>query len=448
MSLWVEGKGYCVLLACSCLLTIFSLFQSAAAGVGFARVDGETYFLHSNSRPDNTLAIVAGPDLETSGQKIDTKLELEAYMYVNSPKSFTAESQNAYIASSRSFSERHQLTFGRRMYDWSVSDDAWKIGTWTPRFNWDPLNPEQVGNTGLFYTYESRSWRVLVFASGMAAPERGVPLNSNLTSPSGDWVSPFSQINLPALNNAQIPIKYNVAYPPLSKLILFPSAALQVKYGEKEGVWASAGYAFMPIHQANLLVEGTLPVQSLEVDVAIHPTVLMQHLITVEAGFKQKYWSSWVSATREIPIMKDHPLTWIQQPMGPAYLFSAGQNWEFLNSLKVSVSGLLVNEVLPDAGTSGNSLSLTLPSRFPYKQAVQAGLNWQANEKWNFGARWILDVANVSDLLSFDTGYRPFHKEDWFFGLGVDRVISGTKKGLVGQFEDNDRVRMRVAYAF
>ena len=450
----MERVGCRDLIASGSLITFLSCFQ-AEAGLGFARLDWETYYLHSNSRPDNTVALVFGPDLESTGPHFDYKFELENYVYVNSPKSFTPESQNAYIATSRQASSLHQGTFGRRIYDWSVADDFWKLGTWSPRFNWDPLNPETVGNTGLFYSYESKSWRFLLFGSYINAPERGVPLNSNLTSPSGDWVSPFSQVNLPALNNAQIPIKYKIVYPPLGDLIFRPSAAFQARYGEKHGAWASVGYAYMPIHQADLLVEGILPAQSLEVDVSIHPVILMQHLVSVETGIKEENWSLWGSATREIPILQHEPATWIQQPMGPSNIFSVGTSAKIDDRLSLSASGLLIEEALPPVDP-GNSLSLSLPSRFPYRKAIQVGLNLQANDRWNYQMRWIDDITNVSDLISFDVGYhpnpnpnpKPKPKGDWFIGLGTDVIFSAYKQGLIGQFNDNNRVRARVAYAF
>ena len=433
------------LLAISSLIVLLPSFH-AEADLGFARLDSESYYLNSNARPDNTVALVFGPDLQTTGGKLTAKFELEGYLYVNDPASFTVESQNAYVASSPELSSRHQLTLGRRMYDWSVSDDIWKMGTWTPRFNWDPLNPEQVGNTGAFYTYESKSWRLLTFVSGIAIPERGVPLNSNLTSPSGDWVSPFSQINLPALNNAQVPIQYNIAYPPIGNLVFFPSAALQIKHGEKYGSWVSAEYGYMPIHQPDLLVEGLLPAQSRQLDVTIHPVILMQHLITLETGYKEKNWSFWGSVEREIPILQNQPETWIQQPMGPATLLSAGSSWEAVNGFTISASALSVSEILPAQALSDN-LSLNLPSRFPYSAAVQVGLDWKANERWSYRTLWIDDIANISDIVSLDLSYRPSYKSAWFVGLGTDFITSSTGQGLIGQFEGNDRMRMRLAYA-
>jgi hypothetical protein len=429
--------------------SLIVLFSSsfAKADIGFARLDDESYFLSSGSRPDNTLALIFGPDLSTSGSYFNAKFELEGYLFVNDPSSFTVESQNAYVSTNSGFSLHHQFTLGRRMYDWSVEDDVWKMGTWTPRFNWDPLNPEQVGNTGLFYTYESQLWRFLAFGSYVAVPERGVPLNSNLTSPSGDWVSPFNQVNLPALNNANIPIQYNVQYPPTSQLIFHPSAALQLKYGDKMGLWLSGQYAYMPIHQADSLIDGTIPAQNQQLNVAIHPEILMQHLAGVETGYKEKTWSVWGSYTREVPLQDlVYPSTWIQQQMGPANIYSVGGSWEFIDNLVLSTSYLYVDEYLPDSDVP-NNLSLNLPSRFPYRKATQISTKWQADERWDYRALWIDDIANVSQIFSLDAGYRPSMQSNWFMGVGTDLITSSTGVGLIGQFQGNDRLRLRLAYA-
>jgi hypothetical protein len=441
---YMEGMSGNKVLVSFSLIALFST-SYARGDYGFARLDDESYYLKSQTRPDNTLALVLGPDLQGSGDLFTAKFELEGYLYVNDPSSFTIESQNAYVATNSS--SLHQITLGRRIYDWSVADDVWKMGTWTPRFNWDPLNPEQIGNTGLFYTYQSKLWRILAFGSYVSVPERGVPLNSNLTSPSGDWVSPFNQVNLPALNNADIPIQYSLDYPATSQLIFYPSGALQVKFGENEGFWAQAGYAYMPIHQADLLIEGTLPAQAQQLDVTIHPMILMQHLITAETGLKQERWSLWASATREIPILNlVEPATWIQQPMGPASIFSGGVSWEALNNFVVSSSYLSVDEDIPSSAVPGN-LSLNLPSRFPYSKAFQFGLDWHLDDRFNYRTLWIDDIANSSTILSLDLGYTPEKKSDWFFGVGTDLITSSTGQGLIGQFEGNDRLRLRLAYA-
>jgi hypothetical protein len=438
-------SGCKVLVGFSLIVLLSSL--RANADLGFARLDDESYYLKSNSRPSNTLAFIFGPDLETTGSMFSAKFELEGYLFVNDPSSFTVESQNAYISTNSGFNPHHQFTLGRRIYDWSVEDDVWKMGTWTPRFNWDPLNPEQIGNTGLFYTYESQLWRVLVFGSYVSVPERGVPLNSNLTSPSGDWASPFSQVNLPALNNANIPIQYNVQYPPTSQLIFYPSAAAQIKYGDKMGLWTSFQYGYMPIHQADLLIDGTLPAQDQQLNVAIHPEILMQHLGAIETGYHEKTWSVWGSATREVPVLNlVYPSTWIQQPMGPANIFSGGGSWEALDNFVVSAAYLDVNEQIPNSGVPG-SLSLNLPSRFPYSKATQISLKWQADERWDYRVLWIDDIANVSQIFSLDAGYKPSMKSNWFMGVGTDLIKSSTGTGLIGQFEGNDRLRLRLAYA-
>jgi hypothetical protein len=202
----------------------------------------------------------------------------------------------------------------------------------------------------------------------------------------------------------------------------------------------------MPIHQAILLIEGVLPAQSLQLDVTIHPVILMQHMITAETGYHQRSWSLWASASREVPILpKNEPSNWIEQAMGPANIFSGGATLETFHNFSLGASFLYINENLT-SNVPGN-LSLNLPSRFPYHEAGQFRINWQPGEKWGFQALWIDDISEASQIYTFDTSYRPSAGSRWFVGVGTDVIASQTNQGLIGQFSGNDRVRLRLNYA-
>lgn len=432
------------------LLLLAAFTGPETQGAGFLQLDSSGFLRRASDRADSSTTLRVGPDAEAEGRLFAGKLDVEGIAFLSDRSSFTVEAANAYVATSRKLMPHHQLTLGRRWYDWSFADEHWNLGLWTPRFLWDPLRPQPLGLSGLFYSYHSAVWRLLAFASPFSAPERGYPVRveqGRLTSASPDHIEPYNRL---LLMNQEVPIHYTLQYPPMNDLLFRPGAGVSARYGHREGIFLSGVYGVMPMHQVDLAVEPGLNPQSFVLETTIHPRALLHHLLTGEAGYRSERWSAWASVTGESPLPKSAPEKWMIQPMGPAVIGSAGAEVRTERGFAASASVLAIQETKP-AQTKKNQIPLNLPSRFAYRRALQAGARWEGRSYIGYAFKWTYDQPNQSSLVALDLTYRPrpaLASGGWALGLGADFFATATGKGQIGQYEGNDRVRAKVAYAF
>jgi hypothetical protein len=439
-------------------LIVSNVISPAAHAAGYVRFDASSFFLSADNQPTTVTTLLLGPEMSTEGKWISAAMDIKGVAFVSDVSSFTVEAGNLYVATSPQWMPHHQITIGRRIYDWNVMEDQWGLGLWSARFLWNPLAPERIGMTGAFYSYESAKWRFLAFGTPISPPERSFPIrdqNGQLLADSRDYVPPYQQL---LLMNQVIPINYSIQYPPLSQLLVRPGGGVQVRYGGSDGPWASGSYGLMPMHEVQMGIQAAYdPVQA-QVDAVVHPITLFHHLATFETGYRGRAWSLWASVTGESPIQPQIPASWQLAPMGPALLSSAGGSMRLDEYFTFSTSLLKVNEDLPPLAPG--QIPLNLPSRFQYTEAVQAEGKWTGIPQLTADLHYVYDLANLSTLLSFDLLYQPTVKRSsilrsmfggygaWAFGVGTDIISTQTDTGYIGQYYGNDRIRGRISYAF
>jgi hypothetical protein len=427
---------------------------------GLLKADWNGFLRRSADRSDSTLTLSAGPRLFNTNPLVEWKLEVDAIVQVSDTKNLavdrsalTLESTNTYLATSKELWSKHQLTFGRRVYDWSKFDDVWRFGTVSPRFIWDPTRPQTIGLTGAFYTYQSHHWRVLGYASPLSIPERGYPLRNEdgkLLS-SNPFYNPFYDQAVIAKRN--IPVRYTIDYPPTKELIFNPGAVLSVRHTTEEdgsGLWAQGLYGYLPVHQANLAVAPQYVLQQDVIDVRIHPEIQRHHLLSFEAGYSGSEYSVWVSQTAEKPTSRDVPSNWIATDSGRALISAVGGEVSLHPLWKLSASFIYVDEENP-VYVEQPEFTVDIPGRFMFHRAAKAALAYQASDRMSFTLGFLDDLEKESQLMSFDILYHAkIIQTDsaLTLNLGSDFFASATGKGYIGQYKGNDRFRGAVSYAF
>ncbi len=450
---------YTHIIGCAIVGALSINFMGDAFAAGLLKVESDGFLRTSEDRPNSSYILTVGPEFKSQGNKLEGEVDVKAMTYLKSANAFTLESKNMYVSTSRKLWEKNQITVGRRQYDWSRFDDEWTFGLWTPRFNWDPLHPEQVGLTGAFYEHNSSVWRVLAYVSPISIPERSYPVrnvNGKIYSDS-PYAIPMPE-KIMMINNKSVDIYYNIHNPNYKSALFRGAGALNLRYGRENGMWASAGYGIMPVHQVDLAIEASLnlnaPTPRMETD--IYPRFPMHHMLTTEAGYKGKNWQAWSSISGEQPLSLDTMPNWISNSTGPALISAAGGELNWQNSLSIYSSYLFVLE--DNRGLTGpssvGSISLDLPSRFPYRRAWIIGGDWDRGSPTTYSVKWTHDAEFVSSLISTDIKYRPrwspkiYAYERWTFVLGADFIASSTSRGTIGKYRGDDRVRGGVAYAF
>ena len=444
-------------------LSIASLLSSRPAwALGEVTLDSSGFLRESGQRPNTSSFLIFGPKLESSGKYIESSVDLKAYFYLPQSKSLTAEAKNLYAATSRSLVPGHQVSLGRRIYEWSTADDAWNLGLWQPRFLWDPLRPVQVGLFGAFYTFETSEFRLLAFATPMSIPERGnnqYQENGQINQ-FGPWWNPLpNQVEMAmGSKTSVVPINYTINMPTIKDSLFRPGAAVHARFGGRTRFWGSLAYGVLPVHQIDMAVDVGLKTGSdssnSKVLASIYPRFLVHQLLTAETGYRGKFWSVYGSVTGESPIgaSRSIPGDGLYTPVGPSLISSFGGSLTWREGLKVSASILSIVEK-PGTRSAMADIDIALPGRFAFTRATQVQASWQNRTDFSYNVGWTYDMAKDSGLVSSNVFYRPgfSHRPDdatVTFGLGADFISSSTGKGWIGQYVGNDRLRGSVAYAF
>ncbi len=424
------------------LLSAVSLPEALANGV--ILLDTSSFLRSSSQRPTNSSSLRLGTQLESQRSDFATRADLRVDLATSSLSSITFEAKELYLKYQLS-SSNHELWIGRKLERWSEADEYWKLGLWSPRYSWDPLHPEQVGSTGLGYNYQHSLLHARAAVSPISIPERGAQLSSEdgrLTSTSPLWVPPYEAVRI---QNQQLAMHYQLALPSTSELLLNPSLSGSFRLGGDLPSWASLGYAYQPMSQADIAVESRIQLPDTRTLYAtLHPQFPYHHLASIEAGHGIGRAKFWGSLTREIPVRGSIPESWMRSPIGPAWLASVGGEYAFARKAHFAASYLRVIE--HSQGGPTPDFELNLPSRFLVKNGVKLTGETPLSDRIHANVGLIIDFEEEASLCSVDVRYR--HPAHWQVGLGADLISSPDQNGARGQFRGNDSIRWTRAYVF
>lgn len=432
----------------ACGLSAGSTALAGTGGNTALDLRSTSYLRESADRLTNGASIRIKSDWERSGKYFDAAVKVQGRAFLHDSRSFTPEASDLFVATSPNLSHLHSITLGRRTLSWSVADDAWSLGTWSPRFNWDPLHPETVGLTGATYQYQSRLVRLRIFGSLLAIPERGSPLhseNGKLVYSNPDAAVPYESVSV---MNQQVPIRYTIHMPALDQLLYHGSLLAQLGFGESgRGAWASITAGFKPMNAADITADAALklsPDQYVSAD--LYPRAVMHELATFEAGWSSERTKLWGSLTRELP--RDHaaPAGRTGAPMGAATLGSMGADVAMGSRLRITGSALLISE--EPSLDSGAAVQISIPGRYRFKRAARIAMNWRSHARLDYLASWTRDFASAGYHASIEARYAYSLVRPVTLGLGAEFFGEAPAASFYGPYYGNDRVMGTVSYAF
>ena len=427
-------------------LAIFSLSVGVAQAQTTVGIDSSSFLRSSRDRGTSSSTLLLDFNYGTTGEKIDTKFEASMRTLLEAPESIGGEAHEAYIATSSKWTGHNRVAIGRMKLDWSAADDLWRMGVWSPRYQWDPLRPETVGMFGAFYTFQTPAWKVAVYGTPISIPERGYPMLSEGGTVRGQspfW-SPLPQ-RVRVLGDQVADIRYSLEYPPMERILFRPALAMRVRAGRSEGFWGSFAAGTLPIHPADLAVETALNPQDFVVNAKIRPRFIQHRIGTVEGGYTAEDFSVFASLTRDWPEEISTPSSWVYKPIGPSWMGVAGVTVNWLSGVKFSLSHLRIME--SPVGISQPDISVAVPERYFATKAWKFGLQWSPNRALKLLGSYTDDLGTRNGHLSADLIWaQPGAR--WSVGLGTDVIFSETDQGWLGQLRGNDRMRGRISYAF
>lgn len=433
--------------------------QESKTKIGFT---SESYITPDpNSDVNKNQVVDVSYDGRWSNEKSNSGVSARAAVGVNKPSLYQIygipEAYQTYKLSSE-----NEFTFGRKLEQWSVADQTWQLGVWQPRLRWNYLLPEQQGLTGLFFDHSQEEFGFEVFGSYLYLPDQSAKYdieNGNFKSASQYFKFPASST---ALFGQNTPVKYSVDMPSYSKLLLQPQVAAKVRMGPKDGLHSNVGYAYKPMNQIMMSVDGYLDLNSYNAMVNVYPRVQHHHVGTLEGIYCTKEVNVWGSVTREWPVADTTPSTWTSQQASQATIASIGSDFIafklFTHNTRMGLSYLKrVGGDADDKGPFANQGNSLFASRYPFKEAMLWNLHMPLPGKignrisWN--SKVLYEMTNQSSAIIGMLKYSI--DRNWSATIGgellsakVDVPSNGVNSDMISQNRANDRVYGGMTYAF
>lgn len=432
------------------LLVPIKLFAGETNGsVGVETVD----YLNLTSTDKSSLFPSLNLNFETSasGSTFEGKIQVNSKFSLDNNYYNYIEAPEIYAGTSSALLPTTKISLGRKIVHWSLLDERWGLGLWQPRFRWDYLSPEQVGLTGVFFTVDLPAFQLAFFGTPGFIPERGVPFDASLHSQSPWWVSPPSEMNI---FHEATPTQYHLNIPPVKNILLNGGGSIMARLGDKEGLWISGAYAYLPLNQLLLAYDGYLDLQKSVVAVELYPRVMYHHLISLQGGFTGEPFSAYVSLLREIPVTpRDQviPDSWTIQQISPATAISSSID------MTISGSGASASHIFldylkrwggdaPDSGPLSSGNQSNFESRYPFQQAIRLGEQGPLSSHINAKSSVLYDIFSNGTILSTELSYHP--SMAWMIKAGIDFLAAGQDSGFINQYQANDRFYSGVTYVY
>ena len=351
-----------------------------------------------------------------------------------------------------------ELTFGRKLWGWSMLDEAWDLGVYQPRLRFDYFRPQSQGLFGLFVGQERKAWGWQVLLSPMYLPEQGASflLKDGLcTSDSPFFACPSSQV---LIFEEKTPIRYNLETGPLREIIGNPGLAAQVRVGSTQEPRFVLGGALKPVSQIQIQYSGYLDLQSFDAKVTLRPRVAYHRVVSADAIVPSGNFEGRVSFLDEAPVRDAFDGVSTYQRIGATRILNPAIRYQVHSRVSVGMDYLRIwGGTADDVGPLSKGSGSIFESRFPYREAMRARVSADLGG-WSSGmlrgnAQTTVDLENPGSFNSVELQFQS--RSRWSAHFGVDLLGSsvsyraGTgEPDFISRYRGIDRVRGGVHVAF
>lgn len=455
-----------LLLTPLCLLARPSVAFSAVGRLtGQAGLTSEAFFNPDTAKNQPAGYQVLGFGLESahSGKLIETKAQLRGGVGLSDPTVYNYFLvPEAYVTTTPVVDAKTRYTLGRRILPWSDLDESWRLGVWQPRFRWNYLEPETQGLTGLFAAHKTEMFEIVAFATPLYLPDQGPSFklkDGAFSSPSQYFTAPASKA---ALFSQGTRVHYDIDRPAIAKIVMQPATAMMVRYGHEKGTWTRLAYAYKPMNQLLIGVDGYLDLNSYDAMVTAHPRVVYHHVTAWEGGYRGEAVGAWGGLTREWTMSDTTPASWTSQQTSPATLAGAGVGVDaFRWSSEPTRLGASVLKRTGgdenDGGPFANPSLSFFESRYPFHDAVSFDVKTpfpgELGRSLGVSTKVLYELNSRSSALVLRMKYQTARA--WTLSLGGEILSAppeaptqGFGSDLISRYKANDRVYGGVSYVF
>ena len=429
---------------------------------GQIRIENLQYITELKAAPDLTntqllSARLSGADNFENHPQLSYGVDLTAGTYFSWRHSHGYVNE-AYLKSD--FSELNNLSIGRRKFEWSELDTRWQLGLWQPKFNLNPLRPEDQGLTGLFFDHREEKQEFLLLATPIFLPttapevrEEGGSLVSDsrwYRAPSNKW----------KFNNQDTPNVYSLETPEVARLTGNPGFAGMYRVGAlNEGPRMIVAAAYKPVNDMLLKRQIDFFTNNLT-QVKVSPDVTYHRLISTDVAYSWGPFNASVSYLGDDPVEKRPIDKWAIQKLKPLSIYSANFDMQLSSlvarplSLQTSYLKVFGGEI-EDIEKDGSPNEITLfDSRTKFTNAVLLSLQ---GEIWHPYSRpltskfsYTYDYDQKGYVWGLEFQLSPV--KQWGLVLGSDILgvenETDTDKRFINQFRANDRYYAGLSYVF
>lgn len=366
----------------------------------------------------------------------------------------------SYLNIRQLYHRESMLVVGRKIENWSGTDERWNLGLYQPQFRWNPLLPESQGLSGIFIFLQGESetlpWGLLLFASGVYIPDQGAgyAVRDGRFEQSNPWFRPPPSRAVFSTTGAEDELRYNVRRPETNRIVFNPSYASRVFIGDvNRGASVQAAYAYKPANQLVLGLNGQIKPDN-AIDIDVNPTFFYHSLISADVQYSGSLFEAGAGVLREKPQAPEFEKEWTYPVYGESVVASPFVGMK-LRNFKVRFMSLFVNEEdSTAAGPKAQELKPILGSRFPFRNAhaVEASARhyWRRHEGFSAKARVSQGAEDEFTLFSGSLNYQLDSR--WSMGAQILLVrgesAQTASRTVYSDFENNDAGQVGVLYVF
>lgn len=365
--------------------------------------------------------------------------------YIN-PKEF-------YLAPK--LSEQTEFYFGRKLHNWSFVDRNWDLGLFEPTFQWNPLNPQSQGLTGLFWGMNNEKFGFMTFASAVYLPDQGpsFEIQNGKFEAGNPWFRrPPQSIYI---EGVLTPVTYDIDVPSMSDVIFRQSFAGQVRIGSlNEGPQLRLSLASKPSNQIAKTYSNFFFTESKSALVKVKPMIYNHTIYSADTVFQHNYFNFGFGYAYDTPeklkVEDDYTYPEIQ----PAHLYSPFIEAKY-KTYKLGYQFLsIVGGRVKDVGSDASLDQASFTARYPYFEASELYLSarhrMSKKQKIDTRMSYIWSQLNNFSIIKWNSLWTI--NSMWGINLELSlveaQVDTADNPNSIYQFRNNDKMLLGVSYVF
>lgn len=356
------------------------------------------------------------------------------------------------------------ISFGRRLFDWSMLDRSLGLGIWQPLFRWDHARPDEMGLTGLFLqTGKKGPIRITLLLSPIFLPDQQPDYqisDGNIVS-GNRWFRP--PITTVSVGKSFSELHYEVYEPEVKDVVWNEVYAINMQAGYETGPFFQASWADKPMNQFHLGIDTS---QSLRTDLGnileprVYPVLVRHQIWTIEAGIKNNDYKFFVSYTGEKVGDSNTPDNWEQTPLTEGSYQGIGIEHRVPFSIfkDSTFQWVFAHREEDSAIHTVSSLDGPIDSSTQRIEIQDWGmLKWNTNKYLGDGQLLRSTIAfnyslvDSGQWLSFDMNLQMGPKWSWYVSgdiLGASDNVQVENESFISQYKNNDRLQGGFVYVF